>query len=218
MSDHAIEEVAGRWATIRFDGRRCIHARRCVISQPGVFKANVQGDWIDPDAASAEALMFVALNCPSGAIEVERRDGGGAEPLPNVNTIVVRENGPLAVHAEIESDGKRAGARATLCRCGASANKPYCDGSHTSIGFVATGEPATKPSEPLAARDGVVKITPYPNGPLGVSGNVEILSGTGRTVERTRATALCRCGGSKNKPYCDGSHKAIGFVAPATPL
>ena len=102
MSDHAIEEVAGRWATIRFDGRRCIHARRCVISQPGVFKANVQGDWIDPDAASAEALMFVALDCPSGAIEVTRHDGGAPEPLPKVNTIAIRENGPLAVHAEIE--------------------------------------------------------------------------------------------------------------------
>ncbi len=218
MSDSAIEEVAGRSATIRFDGRRCIHARRCVISQPGVFKANVQGDWIDPDAASAEELMFVALNCPSGAIQVTRRDGGAPEPLPQVNTIAIRENGPLAVHAQIEIDGKAAGTRATLCRCGASKNKPYCDGSHVGAGFVATGEPATKPSEPLAARDGALKITLRPNGPLGVSGNVEILSGTGRAVERTQATALCRCGGSKNKPYCDGTHKAIGFVAPAVPL
>ncbi|MGO4869711.1 MAG: CDGSH iron-sulfur domain-containing protein [Roseiarcus sp.] len=218
MSESKVEEVAGRWATIRFDGRRCIHARRCVISLPGVFKANVQGDWIDPDAASAEALMFVALDCPSGAITVERHDGGAPEPLPLVNTITVRENGPLAVHAEIEIDGKPAGKRATLCRCGASANKPYCDGSHVRAGFVATGEPATKPSEPLAARDGALKITLRPNGPLGVSGNVEILSGTGRAIERTQATALCRCGGSNNKPYCDGTHKTIGFVAPGAPL
>lgn len=217
MSDNAIEQVAGRWATISFDGRRCIHARRCVISQPGVFKANVQGDWIDPDAASAEELIFVALNCPSGAIQVTRRDGGAPEPIPLVNTITVRENGPLAVSAQIEIGGEAIGTRATLCRCGASGNKPYCDGSHASAGFVASGEPATKPSEPLAARNGALKITPYRNGPLGVSGNVEILSGTGRTVDRTQATALCRCGGSKNKPYCDGTHKAIGFVAPAMP-
>jgi CDGSH-type Zn-finger protein/uncharacterized Fe-S cluster protein YjdI len=215
MSDSAIERVAGRWATISFDGRRCIHARRCVLSQPGVFKANVEGDWINPDAASADDLMFVALNCPSGAIEIARHDGGAPEPLPLVNTITVRENGSLAVHAQIEIGGEAAGARATLCRCGASANKPYCDGSHVGAGFIATGEPATKPSEPLAARAGVLKITPYPNGPLKTSGAVEILSGTGRTIERTQATALCRCGGSKNKPYCDGTHKAIGFVAPA---
>jgi len=214
MSDNAIEQVTGRGATISFDGRRCIHARRCVISQPGVFKANVKGDWIDPDAASAEELIFVALNCPSGAIQVTRRDGGAPEPIPLVNTITVRENGPIAVSARIELGGEAIGTRATLCRCGASNNKPYCDGSHTSAAFVATGEPATKPSEPLAARDGVLKITPYANGPLGVSGSVEILSGTGRTVDRVRATALCRCGHSKNKPYCDGTHKAIGFVAP----
>jgi CDGSH-type Zn-finger protein/uncharacterized Fe-S cluster protein YjdI len=215
MSDNAIEQVTGRWATISFDGRRCVHARRCVLSQPGVFKANVQGAWIDPDAASAEDLMFVALNCPSGAIQVTRLDGGAPEPVPLVNTIAVRENGPLAVGARIELGGEAIGTRATLCRCGASNNKPYCDGSHTGAAFVATGEPATKPSEPLAARDGVLKITPYADGPLGVSGSVEILSGTGRTIDRVRATALCRCGASSNKPYCDGTHKTIGFVAPA---
>jgi CDGSH-type Zn-finger protein/uncharacterized Fe-S cluster protein YjdI len=214
MSDKAIEQVTGRWATISFDASRCIHARRCVIAQPWVFKANVQGEWIDPDAASAEELIYVALNCPSGAIQVTRHDGGAPERDPPVKTIAIRENGPLAVHARIELDGEAIGARATLCRCGASSNKPYCDGSHTGAAFVATGEPATKPSEPLAARDGVLKITPYANGPLGLSGNVEILSGTGRAVDRVRATALCRCGRSNKKPYCDGTHKAIGFVAP----
>jgi CDGSH-type Zn-finger protein/uncharacterized Fe-S cluster protein YjdI len=215
MSDNAIEQVTGRWATISFDGRRCVHARRCVLSQPSVFKANVEGPWIDPDAASAEDLMFVALSCPSGAIQVTRLDGGEAEGNPLVNTIAIRENGPLAVNARIELAGEPIGTRATLCRCGASNNKPYCDGSHNGAAFLATGEPATKASEPLAARDGVLKITPYADGPLGVSGSVEIVSGTGRTINRAQTVALCRCGASKNKPYCDGTHRAIGFVAPA---
>lgn len=215
MSENAIERVDGKAATITFDGSRCIHARRCVLGQPKVFKANVQGAWIDPDAASPDALIYVALNCPSGAIKVTRHDGGASEPLPLVNTVTIRENGPLAIHAPIELGGEAIGARATLCRCGASANKPYCDGSHAAAAFAATGEPASKPSEGLASRDGVVKITPYANGPLGVSGNLEIISGTGRTIDRVRTAALCRCGGSKNKPFCDGSHKAIGFVAPA---
>jgi CDGSH-type Zn-finger protein/uncharacterized Fe-S cluster protein YjdI len=209
----AIEEVCGKSATIRFDGERCIHARRCVIAQPGVFKANVEGAWIDPDAASVEDLIFVALNCPSGAIQITRRDGGAEEAAPLVNTIAIRENGPLAINAPIELAGQTIGTRATLCRCGASNKKPYCDGSHVGSAFVASGEPATKPSEILASRDGGLRITPYANGPLGISGNVEILSGTGRTVDRVQATALCRCGASKNKPYCDGTHKAIGFVA-----
>ena len=111
-----IETVVGKSATIEFDGQLCIHARRCVLSQPTVFKANVEGQWIDPDAASAEALMYVALNCPSGAIRVSR--GGANETNPKVNTISVRENGPLAISAEIVLAGAPIGMRATLCRCG----------------------------------------------------------------------------------------------------
>ncbi len=209
-----VETATGKSATIEFDGELCVHARRCVLSQPGVFRANVEGPWIDPDAASAEALMNVALNCPSGAIRVSRHDGGANETNPKVNTIAVRENGPLALNAEIVLAGASIGTRATLCRCGESKNKPYCDGSHVAAAFTSTGEPATTESAQLARRNGALTITPYPNGPLGVAGPVEIISGTGRTVNRLERTALCRCGHSANKPYCDGAHAKVGFVAP----
>jgi len=214
MSEPGVETVTGAAATIQFDGRRCIHARQCVLGEPGVFKANVQGPWIDPDAASAEALVRVAMNCPSGAIHVFRRDGGADEPATHVNTCTVRENGPLAVHATIELAGQAIGTRATLCRCGASKAKPYCDGSHVGAGFVASGEPPSADSAALAKRDGVLTITPYPNGPLGVAGPLEIVSGTGRTIDRVERTALCRCGHSARKPFCDGSHVRAGFTAP----
>jgi CDGSH-type Zn-finger protein/uncharacterized Fe-S cluster protein YjdI len=214
MTDTGIETATGKSATIQFDGRLCIHARRCVLSQPTVFKANVEGPWIDPDAASAEALMYVALNCPSGAIRVSRHDGGANEVSPMVNTISLRENGPLAINAEIVVAGAPIGSRATLCRCGQSKNKPYCDNSHIAATFSATGEPIATTSAALAKRDGALSITPYPNGPLGVAGPVEIISGTGRTVNRVERTALCRCGHSSNKPYCDGTHAKVGFVAP----
>ena len=213
MADEA-ETAEGQAATIVFEGRRCIHARRCVTGEPGVFKANVEGAWIDPDAAPVEALMRVALNCPSGAIRVLRRDGGAQEANPKVNTITLRENGPYVVNAEIEIAGRADGTRATLCRCGASKNKPYCDGSHVAIGFVATGEPPTRPSEPLARRDGKLAVTPFANGPLGIAGAVEILAGGGRTIDRIEKGALCRCGQSSSKPFCDGTHKKIGFAAP----
>src|SRR5580693_9676144 len=100
-AEMGIETAVGKSATIEFNGQLCIHARRCVLSQPTVFKANVEGPWIDPDAASAEALMYVALNCPSEAIRVSRHDGGANEISPMVNTILVRENGPLAINAEM---------------------------------------------------------------------------------------------------------------------
>jgi CDGSH-type Zn-finger protein len=103
--------------------------------------------------------------------------------------------------------------RATLCRCGQSKSKPYCDGSHVASSFVATGEPDAARFEALAVRNGPLDVQPLPNGPLRVVGNLEVVSGTGRTCNKVGETYLCRCGHSKNKPYCDGSHKGAGFEA-----
>jgi len=66
-------------------------------------------------------------------------------------------------------------------------------------------------SEPLAVRGGTLAIDPERDGPLVVTGNLEICAGTGRTVDRVTRARLCRCGGSANKPFCDGTHRRIGF-------
>ena len=207
-----IEIAEGRDLVIAFEAKRCIHARFCVLQEPGVFKANVVGPWIAPDdATSTENLIAVARNCPSGAIQYRRKDGGAAETPPPVNLIQVRENGPLALRGDLSINSEAIGTRATLCRCGASKNKPYCDGSHKEIDFHATGEPATGDVTALAQRDGAVEINPTHNGPLAVKGNLEVTSGTGRTIAKATDLYLCRCGGSANKPYCDGTHARIGF-------
>lgn len=209
------EIVKGRDVTIRFDGQRCVHSRNCVLGHPEVFVPNVTGEWIRPDAASAEAVMHLALACPSGAIRVAHNDGSASSDTPPlVNTVRIRENGPLAIEAELQIRGvPEATPRATLCRCGQSKRKPYCDGSHVAAGFIASGEPAAKDYAALEVRNGPVDVQPQPNGPLKLTGNLEIVSGTGRTVNKVTKTLLCRCGQSKNKPYCDSSHKAAGFVA-----
>jgi CDGSH-type Zn-finger protein/uncharacterized Fe-S cluster protein YjdI len=206
-----VEHIEASALTLKYETKRCIHARHCVLGQPGVFKANVQGPWIDPDATSVEGMVTVAHLCPSGAIRYSRKDGGPDEAAPPVNLVQLRENGPLGLRAELVIDGKPAGFRATLCRCGASKNKPFCDGTHNSIAFSATGEPATRPSEPLATRGGVLDIRLQKNGPLVVRGNLELCAGTGRTIDRVTSARLCRCGGSSNKPFCDGTHATNGF-------
>ncbi len=213
-----VEVAHGKDVTVHFEARRCIHSRFCVLGQPGVFRANTPGEWIFPDAASAENLALVAQECPSGAITYIRNDGAPDEPLPQVNVLRIRENGPLAVVADLLIEGQseprdRQRIRATLCRCGASKRKPFCDGSHTEAKFVASGEPASKESQPLAVRGGVLTVAPQKDGPLQVEGNLEICSGTGRTIERVRKTWLCRCGNSQNKPFCDGTHRKLGFTA-----
>jgi CDGSH-type Zn-finger protein/uncharacterized Fe-S cluster protein YjdI len=211
----SVETAEGTDIEVNFDGKRCIHARRCVTGEPSVFRANVEGPWIDANGATADEILRVAINCPSGAITVRRKDSGAGEPPPKMNKVLVRENGPLAFHADMELDGHGPMQRATLCRCGLSQNKPFCDNSHIKGGFVATGEPEAKEST-LAITDlvGPVTVKPTPNGPYMVSGRLEIESGTGRNVNRVEKAFLCRCGHSSNKPYCDGSHKAAGFVAP----
>jgi CDGSH-type Zn-finger protein/uncharacterized Fe-S cluster protein YjdI len=209
---NSIQEYRGKEIVIRFDGNKCIHSRNCVLGQPDVFVAGGK-PWIKPDGSSAENIAALVQTCPSGALTYERLDGGQPEQAPGVNALRVRENGPLAFHAEMVVGGQPAGYRATLCRCGASKTKPLCDSSHTAIGFSASGEPATQESQPLAVRNGPLKVSPQPNGPLKVEGALEICSGTGRTITRTTETWLCRCGGSKNKPFCDGTHKKIGFAA-----
>jgi CDGSH-type Zn-finger protein/uncharacterized Fe-S cluster protein YjdI len=206
-----IEVVRSESIELRFEARRCIHSRGCVLGRPDVFVPNVSGAWLHPERASAAEIAELAHNCPSGAIQYRRLDGGPEERAPKVNLVRIRENGPLAFQADLRIAGQAATLRATLCRCGASRNKPYCDGSHSAAGFQASGEPAVGKLAELAQRDGPVEVTPARDGPLVIKGAIEVVSGTGRTIGRMSATALCRCGGSSNKPYCDGTHSKIGF-------
>jgi CDGSH-type Zn-finger protein/uncharacterized Fe-S cluster protein YjdI len=208
---NGVEIVEGRSMTLTFEARRCIHARFCVTGAPTVFLANVQGPWLHPDTLDAERLAAVAQECPSGAIHYRRKDGRPDETAPPVNLAAIREAGPYALRGELLLDGTNIGYRATLCRCGASKNKPYCDGTHHEIGFSATGEPASGQTDMLPVRDGVLRVDPQPDGPLQIRGNLEITSGTGRVVARVTTAALCRCGGSATKPFCDGTHARIGF-------
>ena len=133
-----------------------------------------------------------------------------AQP-PRVNQVTVYPSGPLGFQAELVIDGKAAGDRVGLCRCGASKNKPFCDGSHRDAGFADPGEPAVGKTDPLPTTGGPLEVSVIPNGPLKVTGNLQINSAGGQVVARTTTTYLCRCGASANKPYCDGAHSKVGF-------
>ena len=67
--------------------------------------------------------------------------------------------------------------------------------------------PGTRPAD-----DDEVSVVAYPNGPFVVRGNFRITGPDGETIPQDRRTvALCRCGKSTLKPFCDGTHKIIGF-------
>lgn len=202
----------GETIEIGFEMRRCIHARNCFLKLPDVFDPK-RRPWVDPDAAPAEEIAAMIRTCPSGALTFRRLDSGLDEAPPRINRVQVLENGPLAVAGDVRVDGVPV-TRATVCRCGQSANMPYCDYSHVKAAFSATGEPtpamdADKADAPGA---GVLEITTIADGPLRASGPMEVISGTGHRVSVDETRFLCRCGASKTKPYCDGSHKKTGFT------
>lgn len=197
---------------VSFDGKKCIHARRCVLGLPEVFRPGTKGGWIFPDQAQAEAIARVIDACPSGALTYQRKDGGMEEQTPAVNTLRIWEDGPNELHGDIRIDGQEPRKRALLCRCGRSQNMPFCDNSHIEAGFRATGDlPSQEDAPALDSRDGPVEVKPGRNGPNMVKGNLEIIAGSGRRITTGTKFFLCRCGQSANKPFCDGSHKDAGF-------
>jgi len=203
--------------------------------------------------------------------------------------IRVTEDGPYACEGvELVAAGGgvlAGGERFFLCRCGGSANKPFCDGTHARIGFDGN---ETADRGPVAGRardyegDGVTihddrslcahlgfctdelpavfasrrdpwidagaagataiarqvgrcpsgalaatlreagpvedelpaRILPSPDGPYFVTGAVRVVAADGTPYEARNRQALCRCGGSANKPFCNGTHWSIGFTAP----
>ena len=203
----------GRDMVLSFDTRLCVHAAFCSYGAPKVFLRGVKGQWIFPDAMETDAIRGVVHNCPSGAISYVPKGDTLPEPAPAINTVNLRENGPYAFRAPMSVNGEDVGFRAALCRCGESKNKPFCDGTHLRNGFKATGEPDSSPYEPLEVEDGPVTVLAQKNGPLLVSGNLDICSGTGRSIKTVQSARLCRCGGSKTKPFCDNTHLKIGFKA-----
>ena len=129
---------AGKRITI-FDNRAiCAHAAFCTDELKSVFRHH-DTPWIDPDGAEVDRVIATIRKCPSGALSYAI-DGVKAEPPRRAPMVTVTDHGPYAVTGSIELVGVKLGAGAspehyTLCRCGASKNKPFCDGSHWDVGF-----------------------------------------------------------------------------------
>jgi CDGSH-type Zn-finger protein/uncharacterized Fe-S cluster protein YjdI len=210
--DAGVETLIGEKVSVLYDSKKCVWAHFCVSGGPQAFLGDAtEKGWIFPDAMDADELVAVVRQCPSGALQYERHDGKADESAPPINQIVLREAGPYALRGDIRLEGKPIRYRAALCRCGASKNKPFCDASHIDANFSASGEPPSGQADMLDARDGSLMVDPETNGPLQLRGNLEIVSGTGRTILRTTQARLCRCGGSATKPFCDGTHQRNGF-------
>ncbi len=122
--------------TVIWQPHKCIHSERCYKGLPNVFQPSNK-PWINPAGEDAVKIRKQIDQCPSGALSYEGQNTGKEEGAVRIE---VRKNGPLLVHSGITllNDGEEKSidsAATAFCRCGASSNKPFCDGTHKKIDF-----------------------------------------------------------------------------------
>jgi CDGSH-type Zn-finger protein len=123
--------------TIHDDRSVCAHAGACTDGLPAVWKLGTE-PWIDQNAASADEIKATIAKCPSGALTFSG-PGGEVVEQPLSPAVTASVDGPFHLRGGIpvtSSGGEtyEVRNRQTLCRCGGSSNKPFCDGTH-SKGF-----------------------------------------------------------------------------------
>ncbi len=122
--------------TIVWRPAKCMHAAECVKALPNVYDPKKR-PWITAENATSRELRDQVALCPSGALSILEDEQKLAD---NTETSIdVMANGPLIVHGNIKVNHGDAtdekSEKTAFCRCGASSNKPYCDGSHMKIEF-----------------------------------------------------------------------------------
>ncbi|MFZ0255218.1 MAG: CDGSH iron-sulfur domain-containing protein [Gammaproteobacteria bacterium] len=213
MSDKKVRQFTGKDIDVFWDTRLCIHISECVQAKGDLFIARRE-PWCVPDHASKSEVRDIVERCPSGALTYHDKTAGPEQSLPE-NTVSVAYNGPLFVSGDLAIEGAPKDMpgvrfRAALCRCGHSKSKPFCDNSHEKAGFRDFGSVGERSTE-SGPTGGRLAIKPLKDGPLLLSGHVTIKAASGRKAWYGNQAALCRCGHSKNKPFCDGSHAGVGF-------
>ena len=135
----AKKEYSNGELTIVWEPGKCIHSGICVKTLPNVYDPKAR-PWINVDNASTEELIAQIKQCPSGALSYYMNGEDNPESSTLETKVEVLENGPLLVYGTlkvVDKDGNETTKNKTtaFCRCGASNNKPYCDGSHVKADF-----------------------------------------------------------------------------------
>ena len=196
---------------VSFDGTKCAHAGFCFGELHDVFDGD-NNPPINLAGGTTEEIIRVVEKCPSSALTYQRLDDESSELAQALVTATIVPNGPLALRGQLLL-GDQEYTRLTLCRCGKSQQKPFCDGSHKQVSFDDHQVIAVEPVENEILLESI-KLKPIPNGPVFFEGGLSMRTIDGTELCQREKGAICRCGASKNKPFCDGSHKTTGFEAP----
>jgi len=146
LPNDEVKVYKGKNITI-FDNRKvCAHRGHCTEDLPSVFNHN-QKPWINPDGASVEEIIDLCSKCPSGALSYALPGGERINHIEDRNQEIALSprhfdfDGPYDVVGEIKLEDKcnckpESEEHYTLCRCGASKNKPFCSGEHWHVKFI----------------------------------------------------------------------------------
>ena len=139
MAKNIKKEYTNGELTIVWQPSKCIHAGECVKRLPQVYNPN-ERPWIKAEGADTNALKDQIDHCPSGALSYYMNDGSQTEEKSEEIKVEVMPDGPLLVYGTLQVLNKNGSTErrtktTAFCRCGASNNKPYCDGTHQKIGF-----------------------------------------------------------------------------------
>jgi len=133
-----MDDYQGKDITIHDNRGVCSHRGHCTGKAPKVFRMRVK-PWIDPDTQDADKTAAVIKMCPSGALSYTK-NGVLHKDWENEPAVIISKNGPYDVQGRVkleDPDGNQPESddHYTLCRCGRSRNKPFCDGNHRRVKF-----------------------------------------------------------------------------------
>ena len=136
LEEEIIQRYEGKDINIVFNRSICAGAGTCVRNFPTIYK-NASEDWINPDGDSIDEVKKSVKQCPSGALFYELAGEDEIEDYDGYKLTVIK-NGPLNVVGKVDLLVDKWSTNAntqkySLCRCGASENKPFCDYMHASL-------------------------------------------------------------------------------------
>lgn len=140
MEKETIMNYSNGDITVIWKPASCIHSKKCWTELGSVFRPK-ERPWVKMDNAASEAIMQQVDRCPSGALSyIKNGKLENTQELSAESIVEVTENGPLLIYGNItvkhcNGDEVKKSKVTAFCRCGQSANKPYCDGTHTKAGF-----------------------------------------------------------------------------------
>jgi len=188
--------------SITFNSKRCSHSGLCLKSLPTVFDLKAR-PWINLLNCNEQDVIKTVHKCPSGAL-------GFHETIDERVNVKLMKNGPINIRGKVNlktgfQDSGQNLKRISLCRCGLSKNKPFCDASHLKEfrdDALIDKRPASTTKQNASKQVDIVCIE---NGPLMCQGNIQF-SDSNKEQITVIDPAICRCGASKRKPFCDGTH------------